>query len=281
MGARPRRRLGSRRRVGQRSARRAARRCGIAERGATFQRSGARFGVAPGSGGRKVRDCASRSLRKRAAHGLSERVREPSPERRFRKRGGGRRGCRLFRSGSARGASRNAFCGRSAFSFGVAPVISGLRVADGVFHPGLGATGGFSDPRTSGRKSQSGQHDRCKNALNGSHNSPALIAVVVPGAQTKGCRNESRFTVNATPFRVKTPRLAASGPRRKASAGRQSPSCRPGRPRQRVLCKRNMTDAGALVRQKRQSPLGVRAAAAGNTLSPGRGVDQHSERSST
>ena len=86
----------SRRRVGQRSARRAARRCGIAERGATFQRSGARFGVAPGSGGRKVRDCASESLRKRAAHGLSERVREPSPERRFRKRGGGRRGCRLF-----------------------------------------------------------------------------------------------------------------------------------------------------------------------------------------
>lgn len=256
MGAWPRRCLGSRRRVGQRSARCAARRRGIAERGAILRRSGARFGVAPGSGGKKPCFCASCVLdRKRAAHGLSERVREPSPERSFRKQGGGRRGRRECRSGSARGAPRNAFCGRSAFSFGVAPVIPGFRVADGVFHPGLGATGGFSDPRTSGRKSQSGQHDRCKNALNGSHNSPALIAVVVPGARTKGCRKESRFTVNATPFRVKTPRPAAPRAAKKSVRRAAASAVRAGRVEQRVLCKRNRADDGEHVGQKRQSPF--------------------------
>ena len=52
----------------------------------------------------------------------------------------------------------------SALSFGVSLVIAGFRVADGVLHARLGASGRFPYPRASGRKSQNDQYGHGKKA---------------------------------------------------------------------------------------------------------------------
>ena len=68
-----------------------------------------------------------------------------------------------------RNIPRRAFSDRrtmppSALSFGVALVIAGFRVADGVLHARLGASGRFPYPRAPGRKSQNDQYGHGKKA---------------------------------------------------------------------------------------------------------------------
>ena len=112
--------------------------------------------------------------------------------------------------------SRRAGCGAarekrdaegSAFSFGVASVIAGFRIADGVFHSGLGAAGGFSYPRASGRNGQRGQYGCCKNTLKGSHDVLPWVCLLslrrgdsAVRAEGLRCRKEripGRITLNA------------------------------------------------------------------------------------
>ena len=109
----------------------------------------------------------------------------------FRRVHGSRRVCALRKAGAE----------GSAFTFGIASVIAGFGIADGVFHTGLGATGGFPYPRASGRNGQRGQHDRCKNTLKGSHDfCLALLLTLRSGRPAGRGRKErmiGRFTLNA------------------------------------------------------------------------------------
>lgn len=55
------------------------------------------------------------------------------------------------------GTDRNRLQGGSGFSLGISFMVAGFRVTDGVFHSGLGTTGCFTYPGTSGVEGQGSQ----------------------------------------------------------------------------------------------------------------------------